>query len=117
MQASRVPDESSVFCDEFDFGVMELLDGLDEPTPEELEAPPIESSHWFDRTRRLHAFLARSRSWVDLEAWAARERVGHDEVRNQLVILEQIGQAESTGKGLRLTWRAKNPLVRRRSAA
>jgi hypothetical protein len=102
---------------EFDFGMLEMLDVVDVQVPEELEAPPIQDPRWFDRTRRLHAFLTKPKSWVELEGWAARERVGHDEVRNQLVVLEQMGQAETNGKGLRLTWRAKSPFVRKRGAA
>jgi hypothetical protein len=96
-------------CEDFDFSI--LGDLLEEPEEgDDAELPPVsEEMIWVDRTRDLLRYLAKAKnggSWRDLECWAAQHDVRFDDLRNQVVVLEQREEAEPVGDGQALVWRA-----------
>jgi hypothetical protein len=104
--------------DDLDFGMLEMLDVADIAAAT-AEPPPIGDASWEARSRDLMAFLCGGpRSWDELERWAAGRRLGHDEIRCQLVVLEDAKKATVTGRGLNLRWvsKAKTGTRRRRAA-
>ena len=109
MQSELVPD-----LEEFDFTL--LGDMLESPEEccEVQELPPVsDEDGWRERTRALAKFLAGgARRWPDLERWAALHDVRFDDLRNQIVVLEQSSEAESVGEGQQLAWRRPRKAAR-----
>jgi hypothetical protein len=103
--------------DDLDLGFLDLQDIPDVTPAQELS---VEDPGWFDRTRLLQAFLVKSgpQTWEELEQWAARSGVGFDDLRNQIVVLEGMRQANVVvAKRQPLRWAAVGYGVKRRTRA
>jgi hypothetical protein len=108
---------STAQLDDLGFGMLEMLDVADLASSLSSEQLPINDPSWPARSRDLHTYLATGpKTWEEIERWGAARRITLDEIRCQIIVLEDAKKVKSIGKGLNLKWQAKT-LARKRRAA
>jgi len=75
------------------------------PIRDELKkTPPLKDPSWPARSESTRVFLARPRTWKDINAWRRGVRIGAFEIRNILANLEHAGQVRSVYQNEVVVW-------------